>query len=341
MKDTENQALHEAEAVTTDGEPEKKKHKRKPAESTTLLDETTTNGNVSRLHYTEAQVGVLTSMKRGSSGISHEQATETSYQGIVDEQDRIPFQRSRDKGHLERYYVTPSVPKAVIAKEILEILEPKFRLGQTSASLDTFLLETAKAADEEWKWRALFAERQSKLISAENEKLALMNSKRGSAENKSKLTQMNRVLLGRINTLENCSQREKLMQVNRMLAERIKTLEKDSKRMFLLHDREVTRLKRELESAKSSPTHNESSTAARATSKKRLSEEPTTTKRPAKKQVIVQKKTSQVEAAPKQQLPPQLVAPTYPHPYWDWSTGSPVLQHWPTHPYAYRTDQTR
>jgi hypothetical protein len=86
-------------------------------------------------------VGVLTSMKRGSSGISHEQATETSYQGIVDEQDRIPFQRSRDKGHLERYYVTPSVPKAVIAKEILEILEPKFRLGQTSASLDTFLLK--------------------------------------------------------------------------------------------------------------------------------------------------------------------------------------------------------
>lgn len=129
-----------------------------------LLDETVKEGYVARHHYTAAQVDLLTSMKRGSSGISYEQAVESCFDGELDTvQDLIPIHRVRDKEHVERYYITPSVPRRVVAANVLKCLENKFRDRKTSKQEDEICREAAKITNNgeiQWKWKCLFAERE-------------------------------------------------------------------------------------------------------------------------------------------------------------------------------------
>jgi hypothetical protein len=168
------------------GPRQRKPRQQKPkllvlAEGQSDESELVMDGKVARLHYTKEQCVLLSNMKRSSSGISHEQAVEISYNHQVDAiADRIPIQRVRDKKNHdgiipERYYIIPSVPRTVVAAHVLDLMEHKFRNGTTSPQENDVLRHAAKivaSPEHVWKWRALFLQRK-----LQAEKKRSMNSR--------------------------------------------------------------------------------------------------------------------------------------------------------------------
>jgi hypothetical protein len=168
------QAQQEANAKkkrTGKGTPKYKRLVKVPATSE-LLNPSVKQGFVARHHYTANQVNILVSMKRGSSGISYEQAVDSCYGGEPSIEDLIPIQRVRDKQETDRYYITPSVPRQVVAARVLTSLESKMREGKTSTQEDVICQEAAEISEDEgilWKWRYLFAKRKLDKVRDEKE----------------------------------------------------------------------------------------------------------------------------------------------------------------------------
>lgn len=164
----EQQQQQEEEGAELISKNKEKRHHYKAltkvAATNEVLDPSLPRGFVARHHYTTAQVDILLSMKRGSSGISYEQAVGSCYGGELNTvEDIIPIQRGRDKHEVERYFITPSVPREVVAANVLQCLESKFCDGKTSTQEDEICreaVEITNSEEQKWKWRCLFAERE-------------------------------------------------------------------------------------------------------------------------------------------------------------------------------------
>lgn len=182
-----------------------------------VLDPNVPGGYVARHHYTAAQCDILVSMNRGSSGLSYEQAIESCYGGQLNVlEDVIPIQRVRDKQEVERYFITPSVPRRVVAANVLQCLEPKVCDGKTSSQEDEICRDAAEITNSEeqkWKWRCLFAERETAKLREEQEKveevLVHLNN-----ENK-QLAEKNRSMSGLVEVYRERQHKEEVEEMKR------------------------------------------------------------------------------------------------------------------------------